>query len=158
MIELTIHTLDPRSFPGVDVLVSQAEREGFRFLTRLRSEYASGANRFDQPGELLLGASCRNALSGVGGLNRDPYGGLPRAGRIRHVYVRPAERRSGVGSHLVRALVEHAVRQGFEEIVLRTDTSSAAAFYERLGFEPVAMIAGATHRLGLTSVASRAEG
>jgi ribosomal protein S18 acetylase RimI-like enzyme len=55
------------------------------------------------------------------------------------------ERRSGVGSALVRALVERARAQGAREIRVTTtnDNLAALAFYQRLGFRLVELRAGA---------------
>ncbi len=45
----------------------------------------------------------------------------------------PEHRRRGIGSALVRALVGHATRLGFDELFLGTDIP---AFYARFGAEP----------------------
>ena len=57
-------------------------------------------------------------------------------GRLRHLYVRNSERRSGIGSALVQQLLNHA--EGvFHSVRLRTDTREAATFYVSLKFRPV---------------------
>jgi GNAT superfamily N-acetyltransferase len=152
--EFTIRPLPPSSWGDVERLVEASVEEGFRFLARLREEHGSGANRFDGEGEVLLGVWSGEELVAVGGLNRDPYGGRPRAGRIRHVYVLPSARRSGAGRALVRELVGRA-GDWFDELVLRTDTAEAARFYEAIGFRPEGEIEGATHRFPLAGAASR---
>ena len=144
--------LPASSWGDVERLVEASVGEGFRFLVRLREELASGANRFDGEGEVLLGAWRGEELVAVGGLNRDPYSGDPRAGRIRHVYVLPSARRAGAGRALVRELIDRA-GAWFDELVLRTDTAEAARFYEALGFRPEREIDGATRRLPLAGVA-----
>lgn len=138
------------TFPQGDVerLVEASVREGFRFLARLREEHVSGANRFDGEGEVLLGLFRGQELIAVGGLNRDPYGGDPRTGRVRHVYVLPSARRTGAGRALVRELIRRA-GPWFDQLVLRTDTAEAARFYEALGFRPEYETESATHRLPL---------
>ena len=114
-------------------------------MHRLVDEWRTGTNRFDQPGEILLGAFTDGRLLGIGGLNRDPYASDARTGRVRHVYVVPQARRSGVGQVLVERIVAEAFRS-FERVRLRTMTAEGAAFYAALGFvetdEP-----DATHRL-----------
>jgi ribosomal protein S18 acetylase RimI-like enzyme len=142
----TIRPLTTLSAGDVERLVEASVREGFRFLTRLREEYASGANRFDGEGEALLGVFRGGEMVAVGGLNRDPYGGDPRAGRVRHVYVLPSARRTGVGRTVMRELIGRA-GAWFDVLVLRTDTVEAARFYEAIGFRPEREIEGATHRL-----------
>lgn len=145
----TIRPLPASSLSDVERLLEASLREGFRFLARLRDEHASGANRFDDEGEVLLGAFRGEELIAVGGLNRDPYAGDPRTGRVRHLYVLPSARRTGTGRALVRELV-HRAQPWFDQLVLRTDTAEAARFYEALGFRPERETESATHRLPLT--------
>lgn len=147
-------SLLPPPWPRIEPLIGESEREGFRFLARLRREYESGSTRFDRTGEVLLGVESGPALVAVGGLTRDPYGADPRTGRLRHLYVSPAHRRRGVGRLLAAALVE-AARPHFDVLTLRTDTEAAARFYEALGFAPVAG-SDHTHRLALRHEGARA--
>ena len=58
---------------GLDQLIVASTRESFRFLERLRDEWDSGANRFDECGEALFVAYFDSSLAGVCGLNRDAY-------------------------------------------------------------------------------------
>lgn len=141
--EPTIRSLAPPPWPALAPLVEESRREGFHFLVRLHAEFLSGENRFDRPGEALVGGYAGPELIAVGGLNRDPYAPEPRVGRLRHLYVRPAFRGHGVGRALVEALVSLA-RPHFDVLRLRTDTPAAARFYERLGFTP-APLPHATH-------------
>lgn len=144
---LDVRSLPPPPWPELAPLARASEREGFRFLARLRREFDDGTNRFDAPGEALLGCRRGAELVAVGGLNRDPWSAEPRAGRLRHLYVSPASRGSGVGRVLVDALAA-AARPHFGVLLLRTDTPAAARFYEALGFAPVAS-PHATHRMVL---------
>jgi GNAT superfamily N-acetyltransferase len=114
-------------------LVAESRRLGYQFLTRLVDEWARGANRFDRPGEVLLGAFRRGGLVGVGGLNVDPYATVGRGGRVRHLYVLAAHRRTGVGRALVTELLS-AARGVFDRLRLRAADAGAARWYERLGF------------------------
>lgn len=82
-------------------LLAESEEAGSRIVRRLIEEWASGVNRFDGPGEALLGASVGGRLVGVCGLNLDPYAVEAGVGRVRHLYVLSAFRRLGVGRHLV---------------------------------------------------------
>jgi GNAT superfamily N-acetyltransferase len=131
-------------------LVAASAGEGFRFLERLCREWMAGEARFDGPGEVLLGAYRGPALVAVGGVTRDPYGGDPDVGRLRHLYVAPEARRQGTGASLVRAL-EDAARPHFRALVLRTDTAQAARFYEALGYQRLPTGGTATHRRELAS-------
>ena len=111
-------------------------------------EWASGANRFDQPGETLLVARQGGQIVGVCGLNVDPYAGAPRIGRVRHLYVRRSVRRLGVGRALLREVLR-AARSPFDRLRLRTESPAAAALYEALGFRRTAAAADCSHLLEL---------
>jgi GNAT superfamily N-acetyltransferase len=130
-----VHVICPIALPiaGLEELRADAAREGYAFLDRLAEEWASGANRFDGPGEVLCGCLDRGDLVAVGGLNRDPFLDDARIGRIRRVYVRPAWRNQKVGTTLVVWLVDFAC-QSFEAVRLRAENPGAARLYERLGF------------------------
>lgn len=120
---------------AIYALEAQAVAEGFRFLTRLVTEWENHTNRFDQPGECLLGVFYQGQLVAVGGLSRDPFAG-PEVGRLRRLYVTPAMRGRHVGRVLVQQLVEQAALQ-FQSVQLSTDTPDAAAFYLRCGFHHI---------------------
>lgn len=125
-----------RALPdGIVALEAAAVSEGFRFLTRLLLEWENGSNRFDQPGECLLGVWCNGELIAVGGLSRDPHASA-QTGRLRRLYVAPSARRQRVGEALVQALLARAT-QHFQTVRLLTDTEAGAAFYVRCGFRPV---------------------
>ena len=123
--------------PGIEQLQSEALGEGYNFIETLVSDWTSGQNRFDGPGEILCGHLDQGLVVAVGGLNCDPFAKDPEVGRIRRVYVRAAWRNQGVGSALVTALVAEA-RKHFRCVRLRAETVGAARLYERLGFSPIA--------------------
>lgn len=127
------------ALPAAEIapLVQEANAQGYDFVRRLAAEHASGANRFDGPGEALYGAYDGEALIGVGGLNVDHYAGDPHIGRVRHVYVLAAHRRTGAGRALLTALMSAAMTN-FTTLRLRTNTLEGARFYEALGFAPLA--------------------
>jgi ribosomal protein S18 acetylase RimI-like enzyme len=117
-------------------LLAESEQSGFRFLRRLADEWTRGNNRFDRPGEALFAAWIDGQLGGICGLNIDPHASDDRVGRVRRLYVLAAYRRLGIGRRLVEAVV-CAASGRFTSLRLRTETSSAAALYERLGFHRV---------------------
>jgi GNAT superfamily N-acetyltransferase len=125
------------------LLRSNAHSEGFAFVERLAADWETGTNRFDKPGEKLLGAFLGEQLVGVGGLNREPYDPPPSRGRLRHLYVLKAFRGHGIARALVTHLLE-AAEPTFNEVRLRTASADAAAFYEHLGFQR-SPISTATH-------------
>ncbi|AJP52706.1 acetyltransferase [Pseudomonas simiae] len=120
----------------IRALEVQAVAEGFRFLTRLITEWEDGTHRFDQPGECFLGMFCEGQLIAVGGLSCDPFAG-PGVGRLRRVYVERNHRGRQAGKALVHQLLENAAVH-FYQVRLSTDSSEAAAFYLRCGFDQVA--------------------
>jgi GNAT superfamily N-acetyltransferase len=130
-------------------LRDENSREGFRFIERLCEEWVSGANRFNASGEALFIAVANDEVVGVCGLNRDPYAGHPRIGRVRRLYVIPAHRRHGVGRALLGAVVACA-RGHFS--LLRVRTEAADEFYRTQGFRRVASGAEVTHVLELSNV------
>ena len=87
-------TPDDAGFPA---LRSGSLAQHFNMLRRLAENWQSGENRFNAPGEKLLGAFRGGELVGVCGLNADAYSLQPRAGRIRHLYIGERYRRQGVG-------------------------------------------------------------
>ncbi len=119
--------------PDMEALEGLAASEGFNFMTRLLAEWRSGTNRFDKPGECLLGAFEGGRMIGIGGLTIDPYLPAGDAGRLRRLYVAPSARRRGIGAALVDALLQHASGQ-FRLVRLTTDTKAGAGFYLRCGF------------------------
>ncbi|UXV22152.1 GNAT family N-acetyltransferase [Pseudomonas fluorescens] len=137
----------------IRVLEAQAVAEGFRFLTRLITEWENRSNRFDQPGECLLGVFRHGQLIAVGGMSCDPYAG-PGIGRLRRVYVAPAMRGRRIATVLVEQLLEYAAVH-FQAVRLFTDTPQATQFYLRCGFQPIEDDK-ATHVKSLTPLKARA--
>ncbi|WP_458375214.1 GNAT family N-acetyltransferase [Pseudomonas pergaminensis] len=132
----------------VFTLEKEAVAEGFRFLTRLISEWESGTNRFNAPGECLMAAYSNQQVIGIGGLSVDPYT-QPDTARLRRVYVTPAARNQHVGQALVKALVAQATLH-FQTVRLSTDTSGGDAFYLRCGFTRTEDV-HATHIMALAN-------
>jgi GNAT superfamily N-acetyltransferase len=131
-----VERVQPATLDCLTPLVADGERHGVRFVRRLADEWATGANRFDRPGEGLFMAWIEQDVVGVGGLNIDPYAMTREVGRVRHLYVLAAHRRAGIGERLVRAIVDAASGR-FEILRLRTSNPEAARLYERLGFARV---------------------
>lgn len=130
---------------GFDDLVAEARAEHVAYLDRMKAEWHAGKTRFDQPGEILLGAFDGPVLLGVCGLSIYPYLDNPRVGRLRHLFVAGAGRGKGVGSALVDAILAHAQRH-FTVVRLRTDPDIRGAFYASFGFRPIED-ENATHQL-----------
>jgi len=116
-----VRTLDDSMFASP---LSISVDEGYTFVQKLADEFVSDVNRFDAPGALLLAVYEDETMIAVGGVHPDPYLLGDNVGRIRHVYVLPDQRRSGVGRRL-------------------------AAFYQALGFNDQPRFADATHWMSL---------
>ena len=56
---------------------------------------------------------------------------------IEDLYVRPDERRQGVGRALLEAVEERCVCRGVSYVEAQVEDEEAAAFYAALGYEPV---------------------
>ena len=141
----SLHVVQVSELPSeMDDLVQTSLEEGFAFLQRLCDDWASGSNRFDQPGEVFLVARRSMALAGVCGLNRDPYSPDSSTGRIRRLYVTPSLRRTGVATALVQAALT-AATDTFSTVRIRTFDRAARSFYQGLGFSLVESDPHATH-------------
>lgn len=121
----------PTSFTD---LRAAAEDEGYRMLSRLEAEWAGGEQRFDRPGEALIGAWLAGGLVGVGGITREPTAPAEPMLRLRRFYVLPRARRRGVARAMAMALIAEAA----EPIIILNAAAGSRAFWERLGFSPVA--------------------
>jgi len=130
-------------------LADVAETEGFTMLSTLIAEWHDGSNRFALNGEVLIGAFSDGKLVGVCGLNIDPYSSIARIGRVRRLYVLPEFRRRGIGSGLLRSVVQKA-RGRFDELRVRTRDERASSFYLSKGFLGVTDDPYCTHRLPLS--------
>ena len=142
---------------SVDVskLVEESEAEGYRFVRRLVDQYEEGTNTFDKEGEILYGVWDQHGhLVAIGGINRDPYSDKSGVGRLRRFYISPGARRQGIGTKLLKKIVDHA-RGHFKEIVVRTDSANADAFYRANGFSGDLGLPDATHGLTLDSQYSK---
>ena len=153
---ITRPAIAPLRRPDLDLgaLLAESEQAGLQLVRRLVEEWASGANRFDRPGEALFGAWVDGRVVGVCGLNVDPYTAEEHVGRVRHLYVLSAFRRRGVGRRLTAAVIE-AARGRFGALRLRTGNPEAARVYEAIGFRPSGRAADYTHIMELASAPHR---
>lgn len=135
---------------GFSELKAESMAAGFNMLHRLEENWLNGHNRFDKPGENLLGFYADGLLIGVCGLNHDPYMPSVRAGRLRHLYVGIKWRKMQVGVILLRAILEDSGR--WFDFINTNAPQSAFIFYERAGFIPLADSDKVTHRLYLEGI------
>lgn len=118
------------------ILETESKIEGFKFLEKMRLEWDSEKNRFNKVGEALYGVFEGDKLVAIGGINLDPYANGDSIGRVRHLYVLKAYRKHGLGTALVKKILEHCSKR-FSKVRLRTDTIAASKFYEKFGFKAV---------------------
>lgn len=114
---------------GDDITIRKAQAADYSRITRLLTEAdlpLAGLNGHEN--FLVL---CRQD-SAVGCAAIERYG---KYGLLRSVALAPRERRHGFGRRLVEDALQQARREGLAEIVLFTTT--AAPFFERLGFRPI---------------------
>lgn len=117
-------------------LIAEGQATNGTFLLRLRDDWISGVRRFEEEGEILLGAFAGDQLVGVAGISHDPYAPASGLGRVRHVYVLAAWRGRGIGRMLMERLIAHA-RGRFTMLPLSArDRLAAIPLYESLGFVP----------------------
>ena len=135
---------------GFKALKEESMAAGFNMLRRLEENWLNGQNRFDRPGENLLGFYIEELLIGVCGLNQDPYMPSVNAGRLRHLYVGMKWRRMQVGISLLREILADAGR--WFDFINTNAPQSAFFFYERAGFIPLAGTDSVTHRLYLKNI------
>jgi GNAT superfamily N-acetyltransferase len=130
-------------------LVKESETEGYRFLTRLVNDYEDGTNTFNKPGEALLAVQNENGeVVAIGGVNQSPFSEDTNVARLQRFYVLDDARRKGVGSLLLKEIVDHS-RGTFNEMTVRTESSKADAFYRANGFELDDSASETTHLMKL---------
>ena len=88
----------------------------------------------------LLGGRIRNEAGEViAAFDGHTWGGCCV---VAHLWVHESRRGRGLGRALVQTAEAEAVRRGCAQIVLSTHSFQAPAFYERLGYERHAVVAG----------------
>jgi GNAT superfamily N-acetyltransferase len=137
---LQLHRVVDHLPADFDELRVEARTEGFRQVERLATDWEA-CTRFDRDGEALLAARVNGVLAGIGGMTIEPV--VPNALRMRRFYVRPAFRHSGIGRHLVTALLA-GVRA--DRVITANATPASIPFWEKVGFTPDARD-GHTHIL-----------
>lgn len=144
MSHLLLETITPAE-PGFIALKAESLSLNFNMLHRLEENWRRGENRFNAPGEKLLGAFVGGRLVGLCGLNRDPFSLHPRAGRIRHLYISEKYRGTDIGRQLLTAVMADA--SIWFDFLNTHAPESAFGFYQTLGFTRVCDETRITHSL-----------
>lgn len=129
-------------------ILLESKSNGFNAISRVITDWNSGSNRFDRPGEALFLAQQADRCIGTCGLNLDPYAQSAPIGRIRRLYVLSHYRRQGVGRSLVKQVISEACLS-FEWLHVRTNSLSGNLLYRSLGFVPDLTSETVTHKLRL---------
>jgi GNAT superfamily N-acetyltransferase len=148
MEPITVEKVTNDPAPVLAALVEESSAQGFGGLRRLVAEWAAGTCRFTGPGEGLLVALGRGRIEGVCAVDAAPGAADRGVGRLRDMYVTATCRRSGIGTALVRRVLDEAGGH-FSSLELRAETPGAVAFYESIGFLPVSGSSESTHRRAL---------
>jgi GNAT superfamily N-acetyltransferase len=122
----------PDDFP---VLQAEAAAEGYRFVEGILEEWDAGRYEDGDERNTLLAVYREGILAAIGAVTPDPYDPAPDLLRIRHVYVRPGNRREGVGHVLATALIQQGLALA-PRLSLNAADAGAAAFWEAMGFRP----------------------
>jgi GNAT superfamily N-acetyltransferase len=100
----------------------------------LAERWASGQDRFDRDGEVLLAGYIAGRLAGIGGLSIETAMTEP-ARRLRRFYILPEHRRQGVATALASALIQEALNQVRVLTVNAKASAAAGPFWEAQGFK-----------------------
>jgi len=116
-------------------LQDEAAAEGYRFVEGILEEWDAGRYAGEDERNTLLAVYREGVLAAIGAVTPDPYDPAPDLLRIRHVYVRPGNRRAGVGRVLASALVQQGLALA-PRLSLNAADAGASAFWEAMGFRP----------------------
>jgi len=116
-------------------LQAEAAAEGYRFVDGILEEWNAGRYQAEDERNTLLAVYREGMLAAIGAVTPDPYDPAPDLLRIRHVYVRPADRREGVGRTLASALIQQGLALA-PRLSLNAADAGASAFWEAMGFRP----------------------
>ncbi len=117
-------------------LLKKSQAEGYNLVLRFCENWESASNRFNLPGEAFFGIENEGRFIGMGGRSLDPYLNDPKALRVRHVYLLPEWRQLGIGTELMKRIMD-VPPEGFTKLTLRTLHMAARKFYEKIGFQYV---------------------
>ncbi len=116
------------------LLQDEAAAEGYRFVEGILEEWDAGRYEAADERSTLLAVYREGVLAAIGAVTPDPYDPAPDLLRIRHVYVRPGDRREGVGRVLASALIQQGLALA-PRLSLNAADAGAAAFWEAMGFQ-----------------------
>ena len=123
--------------PGIQITIRGDEQPELEAVLGERLyEFNSDTTGIDD-GTLLNASVEDEAGRLVAGLSGHTWGGC---GEITRLWVHESMRGTGVGTALMQAAEQEAIRRGCHQIVLSTFSFQAPRFYEKFGFRRVAAI------------------
>lgn len=134
-VNLQIARLSEALPDDLPALQAEAAAEGYRFVEGILEEWDAGRYATGDERNTLLAVYREGLLAAIGAVTPDPYDLAPDLLRIRHVYVRPGNRREGVGRVLAGALIQQGLALA-PRLSLNAADASASAFWEAMGFRP----------------------
>jgi GNAT superfamily N-acetyltransferase len=132
-MEYTIREIISPQLDFIDDLALEATEEAEPFVQKTIDEWNSGENNFSAANEIFYAVYLKDSCVGIGGLNLDPYSNESGVGRVRHLYVSREHRKCGVGTLLLKNIIEFAAGH-YTRIRLYTTNPVAGKFYEANGF------------------------
>ena len=149
MKEYEVKQIENLLILDLNIIIKQSKEEGFLIGERLVYDYKNGTNTFNNFGEALFGVFNNNGeIVAIGGLNRDPFSNKPYIARVRRFYVINEYRRNGIGSLLLKYIINEA-KKYYKILVLRTNTSQGDNFYTSYGFLKGNIYPSSTHYMEL---------
>ena len=118
---------------GYEALRHAADAEGYRFVARLGQRWRRGSYDTDSLATICA-AMVDDELAAIGAQTYDEYDPSPLHRRIRHFYVLPLHRRSGIGRALARRLIEDAFALA-PRLHLRATHALSVAFWDAMNFQ-----------------------
>jgi len=119
----------PESFAA---LADTARAEGYNFLDRLRVRWRDGAYLNDRVASVFA-VFTEDRFMAIGAQTANDYAPSPAHRRMRHFYVHPEHRRSGIGRALAGALIQDAFQLA-PILRLRATHDLSRAFWNDMGF------------------------
>jgi putative acetyltransferase len=127
-----VRVREPQVLALLDALTAELAGSGYT----PEETFGYSAERLEQAGVHLVGATVGGDVVGIGGVELDP---ADRTGELKRFYVAPPHRGTGVADAILRALVDHATARGTQLLRLETGVHQlpAIAFYRRHGFTEI---------------------
>ena len=141
-MDTIVATAEPSEYPALRTLVIEGLRERWGEYDHAQNPDLEAFGAF-YGNAVVLAAKVEDRIVGCGVLVKE----RDRVGRIVRMSISAPERRRGIGSKILHALLAEAEMRGYKEIVLETTATwdSAVSFYRAHGFVPSGIRDGDQH-------------